>query len=41
MNEILGTVPLAACPAFDENLDRQVTIEELLQGVLDAMSGCR
>jgi hypothetical protein len=36
----LGSRPLSGCPAFDANGNQQVTIDELLGGVNNALRGC-
>jgi hypothetical protein len=35
-----GSVPYDQCPAFDADRNQSLTIDELLQGVLDALNGC-
>jgi hypothetical protein len=36
----LGDAPLSLCPAFDGNDDRAVTVDELVEGVNNALNGC-
>jgi hypothetical protein len=40
VNISLGTQPLSACEAFDENGSGVVQINELIQGVNNALEGC-
>ena len=36
----LGSVPMAACLAFDPDRDGQVTVSELITAVNEALDGC-
>jgi hypothetical protein len=40
VNIALGNAPLLNCEAADANHDSEVTIDEILTGVNNAMSGC-
>jgi hypothetical protein len=40
VNIALGTISLEECPAFDSNHDSQVTVDELVEAVGKALSGC-
>ena len=40
VNMALGNAPVDDCPAFDALADRQVTINELIEGVANASRGC-
>ena len=47
MNDLLtviqiaaGQLPVSACPAADPNGDDQVSLEEVLQAVNNALDGC-
>jgi len=40
VNTALGTVGLTACPAGDANGDNQITVDEILMAVHNALSGC-
>ncbi|HYD48966.1 MAG TPA: hypothetical protein VEB21_11490 [Terriglobales bacterium] len=41
VNIALGTNPITSCPAFDGSGDQQVTVDEILQAVSNALVGCR
>jgi hypothetical protein len=36
----LGSIPYDQCPAFDADRNQSLTIDELLQGVIDTLDGC-
>jgi hypothetical protein len=40
VNIALGSLPLDRCPAFNSNGDLEVTVDELLNGVTNALRGC-
>ena len=40
VNVALGTGPLAHCEVGDGNGDRQITIDELIIAVMNALAGC-
>jgi len=40
VNIALGTLPLSECPAGDGNSDLEITIEEILTAVNNALGGC-
>jgi hypothetical protein len=40
VNISLGQLPISDCPAFDANVSGEVTVVELLQGLLNAQHGC-
>jgi hypothetical protein len=40
VNIALEQLPLATCPAFDENDSRAVEVNELIVAVSNALSGC-
>jgi len=40
VNISLGLQPISACPAFDRNGSGEVTVEELLLGIVNAQHGC-
>lgn len=40
VNQLLGRRSIDACPAFDDNDDKRVTVNELVSGVRNALLGC-
>lgn len=40
VNVLLDQAPIAACLAFDRNLNGMVTVDELVTGIREALSGC-
>jgi hypothetical protein len=41
VNMALGNAPVSSCTAGDPNRDRQVTVDEILAAVANALQGCR
>src|SRR5262249_48482890 len=40
VNIALGLAPVSDCPAGDANHDGQITVDEILQAVTNALNGC-
>lgn len=40
VNLLLGRAPVDSCPAFDRDLDAQVTVDELVAAIGQALRGC-
>jgi len=40
VNIALGNAPVAECEAGDDNDDDQITVDEILQAVNNALNGC-